>query len=505
MAERDQPSIPRSLFYSALLAAVFFLCALLLYPLEEKFQLSVDEGFNVQRSSLYNQGYLLYEEIQSDQPPLFTLLLAAVLRFSENSTVAARVLVLLFSAINLFSVAAIVSVLTRPWASLLVLPFFFILPWYMHLSIAIMIGLPAIALASLSVLFFILWLMSNRWQVLAFSAFALPLSMLIKLFTGFLAPIIAVAIIIVILRRAGASLLPWKKWTPLFLWGAVASFTLLGLSLWLYGPNNLIGNLQGHFGAGTQNSFNSEEFGLWPHLKDSWIFFILGGFGIYTILRQRLWRATILIIWLAAAVVVLSFYEPVWAHHQLLITVPLVGIQAIGVYAAITHLYQLTQPYDSRAWIKFILPLSTLLIGTGMLIAYAPPQIAKFRDQGSLHLHVQPAELLMDNQQRQVLNNMLLHAPSTDWVVTDMPYFAFVAGLNVPPELATFSTKMIESGTLDSYEVLRVIERRRPEQVLIGRIQIKQVNNYLQQHYVLVTQTEDYKHYVLPELLAKTS
>jgi len=63
---------------------------------------------------------------------------------------------------------------------------------------------------------------------------------------------------------------------------------------------------------------------------------------------------------------------------------------------------------------------------------------------------------------------------------------------------------MIESGTLNSYEVLRVIEKKQPEQVLIGRIQIKQVNNYLDQNYALVTETEDFKLYVLPELLLKS-
>jgi len=433
MAERDSQSITRSLLLSALLAAVFFLAALSLYPLEEKFQLSVDEGFNLQRSSLYNQDYRLYEEIQSDQPPLFTLLLAAVLGLSANSTVAARVLVLFFSAVNLFSIAGFISVLTRPWASLLVLPLFFILPWYMHLSISIMIGLPAIALASLSVLFFTLWLITKRWQGLALSALTLPLSMLIKLFTGFLAPIIAGAIVIVIFHRAGPSLLPWKKWSPLYLWGTLASLTLLGLSIWLYGSENLIISLQGHFGAGTQNSFDSEEFGLWTHLKDSWIYFVLGGLGVYYILRQHLWEFLILVAWLVSAVVALSFYKPVWAHHQLLITVPLVGIQAIGIYSAINQLSQLARKSDSRSWVKLILPLTTLLIAAGMLIKYAPAQIDKFRDQGSLHLQVEPAELRLDSQQRQVLDSMLLYAPSTHWVVTDMPYFAFVAGVNVPP------------------------------------------------------------------------
>lgn len=259
-----------------------------------------------------------------------------------------------------------------------------------------------------------------------------------------------------------------------------------------------------HFGEGTLESFQSEEFGLWAHLKKSWVFFLLGAVGAGTIFFERLWRTLILIIWLGLAFVVLSFYRPVWAHHQLLITVPLVGIQAVGLVSSTTRVTSYLRSKNPITWHKIAFPIFTLLLFAGMLAAYTPNQFKKFRSPEAIQWRIEPSNLTIKPEQKIVLDAMLAYAPETDWVVTDMPYYAFVAGLNVPPELATFSTKMIESGAIESYEVLRVIEKTSPQQVLIGRIQIKQVNKYLDQNYLLMVQTEEMKLYIRPDIIDST-
>ncbi len=65
-----QLTIPISLT----VALLFGFAVLLLIPIADIFLYNFDEGFEVTRATLQNQGYVLYKEIWSDQPPLFSLL-----------------------------------------------------------------------------------------------------------------------------------------------------------------------------------------------------------------------------------------------------------------------------------------------------------------------------------------------------------------------------------------------------------------------------------------------
>ena len=53
------------------------------YPFRKIFEIDPDEGINLIKGLLVEQGYSLYTEIWSDQPPLFTYFLAVVFRILE--------------------------------------------------------------------------------------------------------------------------------------------------------------------------------------------------------------------------------------------------------------------------------------------------------------------------------------------------------------------------------------------------------------------------------------
>ena len=61
-------------------------------------------------------------------------------------------------------------------------------PRYLALSTSVIIGVPSIALASVSMLFVILWHQKRNDLWLVLSGFTLALSVLIKLLTVFLCP-----------------------------------------------------------------------------------------------------------------------------------------------------------------------------------------------------------------------------------------------------------------------------------------------------------------------------
>ena len=69
----------------------------LFYPFRFAFELDADEGVNLMKSLLVNQGAELYTDVWSDQPPLLTYLIAVLFQIVGVNLTVVRLMVLLFS------------------------------------------------------------------------------------------------------------------------------------------------------------------------------------------------------------------------------------------------------------------------------------------------------------------------------------------------------------------------------------------------------------------------
>jgi hypothetical protein len=98
------------------------------------------------------------------------------------------------------------------------------------------------------------------------------------------------------------------------------------------------------------------------------------------------------------------------------------------------------------------------------------------------------------------LFKMIDHAPETNWVVTDLPMYAFRSRLPVPPNLAVFSLKRIETGSLTEGEVEATVRKYMPEQVLLGRFTYPSLEAFLEQHYRVIHSKEGMKLYLRKDL-----
>src|SRR3990172_634060 len=138
----------------AAIPVAFVLLMLLFFPFRYRIEFDTDEGINAIKALMVLRGYRLYSEIWSDQPPLFTFLLTVWFRAFGLRLTAARLMVLLFSA---GQIALGTSYLRKNWGILAAVSgglMLVLLPYFLRLSVSIMIRLPAIALAVPS--FFIL-------------------------------------------------------------------------------------------------------------------------------------------------------------------------------------------------------------------------------------------------------------------------------------------------------------------------------------------------------------
>ncbi len=131
-----------------LVGFIAFLCVL--GPWWSVYEIFADEGINLQKAVLLAQGERLYADIWSDQPPILHWVLAVVQSIFPFSITAARITILFFScilAVSLFQVVYRYEGLLAAWASVL---FLVSAKLFLTLSVSIAIGLPAVALAMLS-------------------------------------------------------------------------------------------------------------------------------------------------------------------------------------------------------------------------------------------------------------------------------------------------------------------------------------------------------------------
>jgi hypothetical protein len=93
----------------------------------------------------------------------------------------------------------------------------------------------------------------------------------------------------------------------------------------------------------------------------------------------------------------------------------------------------------------------------------------------------------------KVLRVMSEYVDQTDWIMTDMPMYAFRVGRPVPPNVATFSSKRLATGSLTEEDILTAMRDYRPEQVLMARFEIPTLEAYLQENYTLILSVEFFR------------
>ena len=478
-----------------LVALVFFGFVFLFFPFREKLQFDVDEGFNLIRSTLLSNGYPLYEQISSDQPPLFTYLLAGVIRTLGISVTPGRILVLLFSVLMVWSLAQIIQFTWGSIHTILLLPLLLFTPYYMQLSVSIMIGLPALAMASLSLLFLFLWHIYRRDYWLVLSGLSLGISVLIKLFTGFLAPIFLIGITTDQIFRSKNQGISTTWFRPGIIWGLSFGGFAIVLSMILVGPGNLMDIIQPHLTADSVETFKIVRNTINYHLRGFLPFGILGLLGVlFTIFNKR-WLTLYLVFWALTAYLLLNSYSPVWYHQQLLVSIPVVMLGSIAAGEGVIWLANLPQ---SKNFLGIQAGLSILaLIGLLFLTFNSYPQ---FKREIYKKPRLSGFEVKAPQHKLNVYLIMREYASRTNWVVTDMPLYAFLIRKPVPPNLATFSEKRLNTGSLTEEEILDTVKKYKPEQVLLVFFEFDNLEEYLNQNYNLVHKNRGYRLYIRKDL-----
>lgn len=489
----------RSFLLPVLIALLFFAFTFSYYPFREKLQYDTDEGLNLMRSMLVEMGHPLYSEVSSDQPPLFNQILALAFRVTGFEVNVARAIVLLFSTLLVWACAQFLQLTWGKLAAILFLPLIILTPRYLNLSVAVMIGIPSIALAAVSMVLVVFWHKSriNLWLVL--SGLFLALSVLIKLFTGFLVPIFLIGITAAVYLERPDRKFSWRIFKPALIWSVSFAGLSALLALILVGPRNLWLITYPHVMAPMQESFSSAEFTINYQIQLAIPLVMLGFTGVVFAFYKRNWLGLYPFAWALVAYIMLNFYSPVWSHHQMLVTVPMAMMAAAGVSEGIHSLARIRSNSDLVRWRS--------LLGAGILagflfisIHYAPALNQELMNRPRLsgfQLRATPGKL-------KILSAMHDHIDQTHWIMTDLPIYAFRVGRPVPPSLATFSWKRLSTGSLTQDDILTAMRKYQPEQVMIGRFDMPIIEDYIQKNYTEILSVEFLRLYLRNDLVSST-
>jgi hypothetical protein len=428
---------------------VFALFVLLMAMRGGRFEYDEDEGLNLMKAVLVSDGHPLYQSVWSDQPPGMTWMLAAGFKVFGESVWVGRILVLGFSILLLWSLGRIVSRLhgeVAAWVAMAMLSCSFN---YARMSLSVMIGLPAVAMATASLWLLLEWRMragprqTRDVYLLAASAVLFAAGLLTKMFVVEMLPVVVVALLVPMGERGrpGGWMMAWAV--------IVAALFGAGCAVGHVDFGQTIGT---HFHSGIGSGEGGKILLTW--LRHDGFMVVLAVIAMI-IARRGLWIAY---AWLMVSLAVVLVHRPLWYHHLLIVSTPLAWMGGAGL---------------AELWKRVRTASASTGLSRGKLAGYSR-RIAVFTVIGLLGalwgLKVwREGERLRAPAARGDWEMVAaLREAEGKWVFADRPMDAFYAGKRVPPEVAVLSEKRMGEGKMDEVAA-GVIERYRPGRVEIGR------------------------------------
>lgn len=497
--------IIRSIVRSSLVVVIPFLVLMMLRaPHLAPMDWDYDEGINLMKSALVNQGYDLYGEIWSDQPPLLTLILSASFMLFGQSVTVARLLIIGFSTVLIGAFYQIIRHTISHASAVVATLLLIISEHYLRLSGAVMVGLPSLALLLSSIA--ILLLGRNRVIPVIGSGILMALALQTKLMVGLAIPGVITFLFISGWRKVNGereSINIASRFIVIGLWLLVLliTFLLVGLTTQSLRIDLL---LEPHFGSQTRTYTPFAGAGpvfLRNFAQQHYLYLLLGLAGLFWAGWRRAKGIVIPAIWLIVGIVALAIHRPVWYHHTLYLTIPLVWLCAFGIEVWMRSL-------SSSSWSIYRTPptmkqVSLLIIGLLVVVGlYLYPQplesrladeVAQGRPTVSSALF---AQLLADSA------IMSEDERANAWLLTDRPYYAFLAKRPVLPALVVFSRKRLTTGQLTNAMLVEQMQIYRPQAILLERFAQNfspQVMDAIEAEYRLVASEGTARYYLRKE------
>jgi 4-amino-4-deoxy-L-arabinose transferase-like glycosyltransferase len=488
----------RHIFVTLLLPVIFIMGMLIFFPFRFRFEFDFDEGINLIKALMTLDGFHLYSEVWSDQPPVFNTILALWFSIVGVSVNAGRVLVLGFSALLLAAVVDYLHKFWGIWHAIFGVFLMITLPFYTTLSVSVMIGLPSIVLAMMAFISMVRWHEGHKTVWLALAGSFLGLSVMTKLWTVILVPLFLIGIFVQEWDFRTPRVFPREGLKKGLIWSTAFLLVVGSVLLFQVRPAQVAQLVDIHLAAGkseamqsfaVRNTINS-------YLRDSVPLFILALIGAGTAARRKVWNVFYLILWTVAGYLLLHWIVPNWHHHQLLVTIPAAIIASIAIGECATSL---VSPIRRSS----LGPLGLVqLAGVVILFAFLAYQRLPVTLKGfRLDFPNFDTYEVSDQPDYEIVALIRNFANKTHYLFTDRPMYAFRSQVPVYPGLAVITEKRYATGEPSQEEITSILEVTKPEQIILSRFNLPAVNEYMRtRNYVRIDNSPRSRHYVMQKI-----
>lgn len=444
-----------------LIPTLFFISVLCFSHFSDRFEYDKDEGLYLARSFLHAHGHVLYKEIRMDVPPFFILLLSCLVKIFGPSAYFARMLVLFFSSLLLWGLFKIINKTQGSTPALFAVGLTILLPYYVRMSVSVMPGIPAIALAVLSCYSLVLYDSNNQKRFLVFSGCLLALALLTKLFTIVFLPALLGQIMLIEREKRAEEKVLARSLSAVLCWLAALLSVYFFLSFIVTSVDySQLAQTYIETRRGVLNGFRGIPMVRgWIIGDRGSILLILTAVIFLKHKKKKFFFLAFISFFMGLFIFVI--HAPIWYHHRLLVAVPMYWLASFGICGFFTK--SLWGGWQSKS-VKYMARDGAaifLLICAVLMIAIQIPKkcssIARTMRTG------------FSEENHKVISFMKQYAGQTHLVVTDRPIFAYYAQLPVHPSLATVGWKTFASKVISSKDFINVIQKEHPELILFAR------------------------------------
>lgn len=394
-----------------------------------------DEGYNGVQAVLYGMGYRFYTDMWLDQPPLLFVLLNAWFYWFGATLSAGRALALLSAVVAGGAFYHAIRLRAGRAAAALALVFMACGEMYAMMSVTMVQTFPALALAGLSCWSLAWHRLRPRADRVALSAVCMAASMQVKLIAAPLMLALAADLLWPRTRDRRACL---RGLAETAAWCGLIGIAFVALGLWtgldfrhLLKPHwNPVqsGLFQDYAGARRLPGFFAAQYLL--------VLLSLPAAARALLGRER--EAVLPLLWVVLSAVLIFFHRPVWDHYEVLLAVPLGWLAGVGCAGA------------ARRNARSLALLATLAALAGIPVH---------------HVRLRAPAWRLDGDVRAAVTE---YRTATRWTAAiECQVYPFVEGLRVIPELASTAIKRLLGSELNGSTTLDLLERYRPEQVLL--------------------------------------
>ena len=429
------------------------------------------------KAQMLRKGYLLYRDIWSDQPPLFTLCLAWAFDLFGDSVLVARGVTIAFACLGLVSTAWIARLLGGRISSLAGVAFLVFSPRFLSLSRTVMIGLPAQALGALALACGLMTLHTTREVWLIAAGLSLSASLMTKPIESFL---FVPLMVIVWFQGQRSRETGWRRWGRGFLFLIVSAIIPLLLAFCLLeGPLLVQQVVSTYFQRQQTRSFHFTQVGykMVEHVLEGgllhWTGIFLALYGLVLAWRERSRKGIVVSVWLIAALIAVGSQTPLRIRYLLVLSFPLAALLSMGLHDLNCRV-RLAGTRPRQRWYS-------LIVGAAAIISLAWGTVSGIRSALAETCDKNPAE-------EEAVTTLRSICTPDSYVISDDGIFPFRARLLTPPELAVISGRRIETGQLTAETLIAASQQYRPQAIVLWEnrfLRLPKYVNWVNQHYCL--------------------